>query len=105
MIMAGTILDINDLSVRFATPDGAVEAVRNISLSLAKGETLAVVGESGSGKSQAMMAVMGLLASNGVATGSARLGGEEILGLPPRELNRYRGRRIGMICQEPMTSL
>ena len=99
------VLSLRNLAVSFRTADGLLEAVKGIDLDVAAGETLAIVGESGSGKSQAMMAVMGLLAANGTATGSVRLDGDEILGLSPRELNRYRGRRLGMIFQEPMTSL
>ncbi|MFZ4530596.1 MAG: ABC transporter ATP-binding protein [Alsobacter sp.] len=99
------VLSLRNLAVTFRTADGPLAAVKGINLDVAAGETLAIVGESGSGKSQAMMAVMGLLAVNGAATGSVRLAGDEILGLSPRELNRYRGRRLGMIFQEPMTSL
>jgi oligopeptide transport system ATP-binding protein len=102
---ADPVLDLRGLHVRFDTPDGPVHAVKGIDMSVARGETVAVVGESGSGKSQAMMAAMGLLAKNGVATGSVRYRGEEILGLPPRPLNRIRGAKITMIFQEPMTSL
>ena len=103
--MADTVLSVRGLSVRFETESGAVEAVKGIDLDVGAGETVAIVGESGSGKSQTMMAVMGLLARNGRADGSVLYRGEEILGLPTRALNRYRGRKITMIFQEPMTSL
>ena len=101
----GPVLSLRDVSVSFETNDGTVEAVRGVSVSVRRGETVAIVGESGSGKSQAMMAAMGLLASNGQASGSVRYRGREILGLSKRELNRIRGHHIGMIFQEPMTSL
>ena len=101
----GRIFEVDDIRVTFDTPDGAVEAVRGVSMHVTQGETVAVVGESGSGKSQVMMAAMGLLASNGRATGAVRYRGQDILGVAPRALNRLRGRRITMIFQEPMTSL
>ncbi|WP_370673733.1 ABC transporter ATP-binding protein [Pleomorphomonas sp. PLEO] len=103
--MADTLLDIRGLSVRFSTPTGDVHAVKGIDLKVNKGETLAIVGESGSGKSQTMMAIMGLLASNGRAEGSAKFQGQEMIGLPLGKLNRIRGAKITMIFQEPMTSL
>jgi oligopeptide transport system ATP-binding protein len=99
------VLSISNLSVRFKTHEGDVEAVKNASLSVTGGETLAIVGESGSGKSQLMMAAMGLLAENGHVTGSAKLQGLELIGLTQKGLNKVRGKKIGMIFQEPMTSL
>jgi oligopeptide transport system ATP-binding protein len=100
-----TILDISNLDVRFDADDGDVHAVKGVHLKVGKGETLAIVGESGSGKSQTMMAIMGLLASNGRVTGSARYRGQELVGLPVKKLNEIRGGKITMIFQEPMTSL
>jgi len=101
----GPILEIKNLDVRFATPDGEVHAVRAVDLAVNPGETVAIVGESGSGKSQAMMAVIGLTAENGTVSGSVRYRGVEMIGLDQRALNHIRGVKISMIFQEPMTSL
>jgi oligopeptide transport system ATP-binding protein len=99
------LLSVRDLWVRFKTPAGEVQAVEAFSLDVARGETVGIVGESGSGKSQAMMAVMGLLAGNGRAGGSVRFDGREILGAPASVLNTIRGTRLTVIFQEPMSSL
>ncbi len=99
------LLDIRDLSVRFDTPDGTVNAVNGVTLSLDRGETLGIVGESGSGKSQLAFAVMGLLAKNGRATGSVRFEDREILNAPASVINPIRANKIAMVFQDPMTSL
>lgn len=99
------LLEVENLSVRFATEDGEVEAVNGLSFGLDAGQTLGIVGESGSGKSQTALSIMGLLASNGRATGSVRFNGRELIGLPPKAMNAIRGAHIGMIFQDPMTSL
>ncbi|WP_377297564.1 ABC transporter ATP-binding protein [Rhizobium sp. SGZ-381] len=100
-----TVLTVANLKVDFTTPDGEVNAVKGTGFSVKKGETLAIVGESGSGKSQTMMAIMGLLASNGRVSGSARYGETELVGASLSTLNSVRGSKITMIFQEPMTSL
>ncbi|NIX76496.1 ABC transporter ATP-binding protein [Microvirga terricola] len=103
--MAQPVLAVRNLHVRFRTGDGTLHAVKGIDIDVNAGETVAIVGESGSGKSQTMMSVMGLLASNGWAEGSVKYRGEELVGLSPNKLNHYRGSKLTMIFQEPMTSL
>ena len=103
--MADMLLELKDVRVRFDTIDGTVNAVNGVGLHVAAGETVAIVGESGSGKSQLMMATMGLLASNGHASGTADYRGTNLLNISKGELNTIRGRKITMIFQEPMTSL
>ena len=99
------LLSVRELSVSFETPQGPVAAVQEVTLSVSRAECLGVVGESGAGKSQLFLAVMGLLAANGRATGSALLAGSELIGLPAAALDRVRGAQIGMVFQDPMTSL
>lgn len=99
------LLDIHNLQVRFNTPEGQVEAVRGVDLQLESGATLAVVGESGAGKSQIFHAVMGLLPRNANASGQVFFTGTDLLNQPAKTLNQYRGKRMAMIFQDPMTAL
>ncbi|CAG0943523.1 methyl coenzyme M reductase system, component A2 [Gammaproteobacteria bacterium] len=103
--MSAPLLDVAGLGVRFDTHAGPVQAVRSLDFTVAAGEVLGVVGESGSGKSQAMLALLGLLAANGRASGRALFEGQDLLALDEAGLNRVRGSRIAMIFQDPMTSL
>jgi len=100
-------MTVDNLEVTFDTYGGTVHAVRDVSFGLRRGKTLAIVGESGCGKSVTVQALMGLIPMppGRITRGSARLGDQELLGLRERELNRIRGNRIGMIFQDPMTSL
>jgi peptide/nickel transport system ATP-binding protein len=100
------LLEVSGLKVEFTTQDGTVTAVHEASLSLAAGETLAIVGESGSGKSTTAMAIIGLLQGNGrVSAGSVKLDGEELVGASESTMRTVRGRRIGLVPQDPMSNL
>jgi oligopeptide/dipeptide ABC transporter ATP-binding protein len=100
------LLQARDLAVTFPGPGGLrLHAVRGVDLDVNDGEVLGVVGESGSGKSVTMLGILGLLPKSAVVTGSARLRGEELLGMAPKALQAIRGARIGMIFQDPLTAL
>jgi oligopeptide/dipeptide ABC transporter ATP-binding protein len=105
-MMAGTLLDISGLSVAFRTRRGSLNALRNVSLSVGKGEIVGIIGESGSGKSTLINAVIGLLPANAERpSGSISFAGEEIIGMPQPRLRHLRGERITTIFQDPMTAL
>jgi oligopeptide/dipeptide ABC transporter ATP-binding protein len=104
--MAERLLEVNDLKVRFATEDGIVQAVDGISFQLERGKVLGIVGESGSGKSVTAMTLMGLTRGvNAQFEGEVLYQGTDLLNVSDRELQDYRGNELGMIFQDPMTSL
>ncbi|MDR3241467.1 MAG: ABC transporter ATP-binding protein [Lactobacillaceae bacterium] len=104
--MTEKVLEVQDLKINFKTYAGTVQAIRDISFDLYKGETLAIVGESGSGKSVTTRSLMGLLANNAtIASGSIKFKGEEIVGKAEDDMTKLRGHDIAMIFQDPMTSL
>jgi oligopeptide transport system ATP-binding protein len=103
----GPLLSVEDLVVRFDTRHGTVHAVDGVTFEVAPGETLGIVGESGSGKSVTVLSLMGLVPSppGRLVGGRALFDGRDLLRLPAEELRRVRGREIGMVFQDPMTSL
>ncbi len=104
--MAERLLEVNDLKVRFATEDGIVRAVDGISFELERGKVLGIVGESGSGKSVTAMTLMGLTRGvNARFEGGVLYQGRDLLEVSDREMQNYRGNELGMIFQDPMTSL
>ena len=99
-------LSVTDLSVAFPTEDGLVQAVDGVSLTLERGRTLAIVGESGSGKSVTAQAIMGLINRKAAKlSGEIWLDGQELIGLPQKEVQELMGSEIAMIFQDPMSSL
>ncbi len=105
--MSKKLLEINDLSVSFATEIGPARVIENISFTVQRGRTLGLVGESGCGKSVTAMSIMRLLPSppSRVESGGILFNGTDLLELDRAEMRKIRGNRIGMIFQEPMTSL
>jgi oligopeptide/dipeptide ABC transporter ATP-binding protein len=99
------LLELQNLTVEFPSPQGPVAAVREISLALDAGQTLALVGESGSGKSVTSLAIMGLLPPQARLSGNVLFEGRELSAASPIDLQKLRGRRMSMIFQEPMTAL
>ncbi|SFA84750.1 oligopeptide transport system ATP-binding protein [Lentibacillus halodurans] len=100
------LLNVDNLETKFRTADGHLPAVRKISFSVDKEETLCIVGESGCGKSITSLSIMGLLPSNGEITGgSIRLDDENLIGKSEEEMEQLRGNALSMIFQEPMTAL
>ena len=100
------VLEVQDLKISFTTDNGLVQAVRGVSFDLYEGETLCIVGESGSGKSVTSKAIMGILANNAIVEhGSIMYEGENLIEVSEDEFHRIRGKKIGMIFQDPLSSL
>ncbi|MCL2595880.1 MAG: ABC transporter ATP-binding protein, partial [Promicromonosporaceae bacterium] len=99
------ILEVRNLGVEFFVDGDWCPAAIDVTYDVCPGEVLAIVGESGSGKTQSSMSLIGLLPSNGRASGSAKLMGKELLGLSHKQLSPIRGKEIAVIFQEPMTAM
>ena len=100
------VLEVKNLEISFKTDAGLVRAVRDISFDLYNGETICIVGESGSGKSVTSKAIMGILAANAIIDGGQIMyQGENLLEVSEDEMHRIRGHKIGMIFQDPLSSL
>src|SRR5579884_2408565 len=99
------VLDVRHLSVDYETPDGRVEAVRDVSLRIGRGETLGIVGESGCGKSSLAFAIMGYLGPTGRVSGEVWLEGQNLQAMDPRQLRAIRGARLSMVYQDPASTL
>jgi len=99
------LLEVRDLTVTFTSGQGTARVVRDLSYSVSQAETLAIIGESGSGKTVSSRAVMGLLPTTAKVTGSIRLNGRELVGLPEHEMRKHRGGDVAMVFQDPARSL
>ncbi len=100
------VLSVNNLAINFKTDNGILKAVRDISFDLHRGETLCIVGESGSGKSVTSKAIMGILANNAIIeSGNIMYRGENLLEVSEDQFYKIRGHKIGMIFQDPLSSL
>ena len=105
-MMADTVLSVNNLVINFKVDGGILQAVRDVSFDLKQGETLCIVGESGSGKSVTTKAIMGILSANAiVAGGNIMYRGENLLEVSEDEFYKIRGHKIGLIFQDPLSSL
>src|SRR5450755_3656462 len=98
------LLEVEDLTVSFHTPDGVVQAVRNLSFTVEAGQTLGIVGESGSGKSVSTQTIVGLTPGARIS-GRAQFDGQNLFAMEPDELQAIRGAQIAMIFQDPLSSL
>lgn len=105
--MAEPLLELKDLAVQFRTDEGVVHAVNGVSLKIEEGETIAIVGESGSGKSVTVLATLKLIPTppGEIVGGSANFFGRDLIQMESEEINQVRGSQIGMIFQDPLSSL
>ncbi|MFY8040753.1 MAG: ABC transporter ATP-binding protein, partial [Bosea sp. (in: a-proteobacteria)] len=104
--MSPVLLDVNGLTTRFATRAGSLNAVEDVSFTVAEGEIVGLVGESGSGKSVTGFSILGLIDPPGrIVSGSVKLNGRELVGLSHAELRSMRGREIAMVFQDPSATL